>query len=231
MADLQDAVELERRIQRIEDCLGLQGGEEKREPPLLHPLWPFALGLAALVLGYLGLGYPQHYYQFLFSVLLMLLLYHRGFLLQARGRWKWPQIAVNFLLLCLVFKLLIGGGVAHPFDWVKLPSLAKLPPSGEQTWYSQVLPDYAVRWQVIPPLAEWSIDVTRIQTLLLVVIFAGALFRFEPFTSITALAMFLISLPSYLHYDWDRVILFLIAGSVTFYLQARVRTSDRADRK
>lgn len=221
MADRPDNAELEKRIQLIEYHLGLDGGAG-RMPPLLHPLWAFALGLAALVLGFLGLGYPQHYYQVLFSALLLLLLYHRGFLNPARGRWKWPQIVVNFLILCLLFKLLIGGGIAHPFDWIKLPAITKAPPSGEQAWYSQVLPDYTVQWQIIPTLADLSIDVTRIQTLLFVVIFAGALFRFEPFTSITALAMLVVTLPAYLRYDWDRVILFLIAGSVSLYLQTRV---------
>ncbi len=217
-----DAVQddLERRIRRIETHIGLTAGEHA-ESPALHPLWSFGLGAAALVLGYLGLGYPQHYYQFLFSGLLLLLLYHRGFLLRASGRWQWPQIVLNFLLLCLLFKLLIGGGMAHPFDWIKVPSIAKAPPAGEQGWYSKVVPDYAVQWQAIPALAAWSIDVTRIQTILFVVIFAGALFRFEPFTSIAALALLIASAPSYLRYDWDRVILFLITGSVSFYLQTR----------
>ena len=229
MAELPDAAELERRIQRIEEHLAFQGSGEKAGPRL-HPLWAFALGLAALALGYLGLGYPQHYYQILFAVLVTLLLYHRGILIQAPGGWKWPQIVINLLILCLLFKLLIGGGIAHPFDWVKLPSVAKVPPSGEQSWYS--LPDYSVQWLAIPTLAEWSIDVTRIQTLLFVITFAGALFRFEPFTSITALVLLIVSLPAYLRYDWNQVILFLIAGSVSIYLQARPsRAAGRGHRE
>lgn len=225
MADHPDVVDLEKRIQRIEERLEFGAGTEQTGPPRPHPLWPLVLGLAAVVLGYLGLGYPQHYYQVLFSVLLLLLLYHRGSLQPARDNWKWPQIVVNFLVLCLLFKLLIGGGIAHPFDWIKLPAIAKVPPEGSQSWYS--LPDYSVQWQAIPTLAELSIDVIRIQTLLFVVIFAGALFRFEPFTSIAALVLLMVSLPAYLRFDWDRVILFIIAGSVSLYLQARVfgRTS------
>ncbi len=216
MADLPDAADLERRIQRIENRLGLPGSAGS-EPAPLHPFWTTTLGAAALVLGYFGLGYPDHYYQFLFSILLLLLFYHRGSLLPAQGSWKWPQLAVNFLLLCLFFKLLIGGGIAHPFDWVKLPSFAKAPPPSGHSWYS--LPDYTVQWIAVPSLAGWSIDVTRIQTLLFVVILAGVLFRFEPFTSIAAVVLLLVSVPSYLRYDWDRVILFLVTGSVSLYLQ------------
>ncbi len=228
MHDHPDISDLEKRIERLEERLGPWSADEPNLPPRLHPLLPFALGLAAVVLGYLGLGYPQHYYQVLFSVLLLLLLYHRGSLRPVQGNWKWPQIIVNFLVLCLLFKLLIGGESAHPFDWIKLPAIAKVPPAGNQSWYA--LPDYSVQWQAIPGLADWSIDITRIQTLLFVVIFAGALFRFEPFTSIAALVLLLVSLPVYLRYDWDKVILFLIAGSVSLYLQARVFESSTGSR-
>ena len=222
MGDLPKMIELEKRVRDLEERTGLMGGGYHPGASSLHPAWPFVLGLAAIALGYLGLGYPQHYYQFLFSILLLLLFYHRGFLTAARGRWKWPQILVNLLLLCLLFKLLIGGGISHPFDWIKLPAITKAPPSGEQSWYSGVVPDYTMQWQAIPALAEWGIDITKIQTFLLLAIFAGALFRFEPFTSITALALLIISLPTYLRFNWDWVVLFIIAGSVSIYLQARI---------
>lgn len=220
MEDLPSIIDLEKRIVRLEEQIGTHGRGAPALPSI-HPVWPLLFGLAAVALGYLGVGFPQHYYQVLFSLLLLLLLYHRGFLLYARRGWKWPQLIVNFLVLCLLFKLLIGGGVSHPFDWLKLPALTKAPPSGEQSWYSAVVPDYTVQWQAIPKLAEWSIDVTKIQTLLLLAIFAGALFRFEPFTSITALVLLVISVPTYLRFDWDLTVPFIIIGSVSLYLQAR----------
>ena len=218
MDDLTRMSALEKRIERIEERLGWPGDEA--DIPSLHPAAPLVLGLAAVVLGYLGLGLPQHYYQVLFSLLLMLLVYHRGRLLFSRGPWKWPQLIVNFLVLCLLFKLLIGGGVSHPFDWFKLPALAKNPPADAQSWYSAVVPDYTVHWQTIPKLAEWSIDITKVQTLMLLANFAGVLFRFEPFTSITALVLIVISLPAYLSFDWDWIILFVISGGLSIYLQA-----------
>ena len=221
MREVPDILELEKRLGRIEQRLGLE--EETHPRQTFHPAWPLALGLIAIVLGYLGVGLPGHYYQVLFSVLLLLLLYHRGSLVLMPGRWKWPLIIVNFLLLCLLFQLLIGGGVTHPFEWIRVPAITKAPPAGGQSWYSPFVPDYTVQWQTVPKLGEWSIDVTRIQTFLLLAILAGALFRFEPFTSITALALLVISLPVYLRFNWDWVVLFIIAGSVSIYLQAKMK--------
>jgi hypothetical protein len=218
MNDVPDLVDLEKRLGRIEQQLGRE--EAMLRTPAFHPAWPFALGLSAVVLGYFGVGIPRHYYQVLFSVLLLMLLYHRGSLRSMQGAWKWPMVVVNFLLLCLLFQLLIGGGIGHPFDWIRVPAIIKTPPAGEQSWYSAVVPDYTVQWQAIPKLAEWSIDITKVQTFLLVTVLAGALFRFEPFTSITALALLLISLPTYLRFNWDWVVPFVIIGSVSAYLQA-----------
>ncbi|HWR71698.1 MAG TPA: hypothetical protein VN604_00860, partial [Nitrospirota bacterium] len=176
----QDPADLETRLTHIERRLGIE--EAAPSPRSFHPFWPFGTGIAAIALGYFSVGVPGHYYPVLFSVLLLLLLHHRGFLRPAQGYWKWPQVAVNFLLLCLLFQFLIGGGISHPFDWIKLPVIIKAPPSGEQSWYSAVVPDYAVQWQAVPVLAEWSIDITKVQTFLLLAVLAGALFRFEPFT-------------------------------------------------
>ena len=76
---------------------------------------------------------------------------------------------------------------------------------------------------MVPKLGEWSVDVTRIQTFLFLAILAGALFRFEPFTSIAALVLLVISLPVYLRFNWDWVVLFIVVGSVSIYLQAGKR--------
>ena len=213
-----EMLDLEKRIKRIEQQLGQE--EHPRPRSDFHPAWPFALGLAAIILGGVGVGYPRHYYQVLFSLLLLLLLYHRGFLLPGEGRWKWPLIFVNFLLLCLLFQFLIGGGVSHPFDWIKVPAIARTPSPQEQSWYTAVLPDYTLQWEVIPALAGMSVDITKVQTFLLLTVLAGALFRFEPFTSIAALALILVSFPAYLQFNWDWIVPFLIVGSVSIYLQA-----------
>jgi hypothetical protein len=217
--------DVETRIRILEDRVGrmetLPLGKERS----LHPAWAFLLGVSALALGYPGLGYPQHYYQFLFSGLLLLLLYHRGSLRMPNGRWRWPQVLLNFLLLCLLFKFLIGGGIAHPFDWLKLPALSKTTPPVNPSWYSVFVPDYTLQWQGIPTVSEWNIDITKIQTFLLLATFAGVLFKFEPFASITALSLLIISLPAYLQYNWDLVTLFLIFTGVSLYLQSKAEAS------
>lgn len=223
MDDSLSKPEIEQRVLLLEKRLNRVEGGDSVVLPALHPAWVLSLTLLAVLLGYLALGLPQHYYQYLFSALLLLLLYHRGSLRLATGYWRWPQVALNFLLLCLFFKFLIGGGTAYPFDWLKLPALTKTAPPVDPSWYSTFVPDYTLQWQPIPKVSEWSIDITKIQTIFLIATFVGALFRFEPFTSITALSLLIISIPAYLHYNWDWTVLFLVFGGVALYLQSRVR--------
>lgn len=223
MDAIPDRKDIDERIRKLEARLDMPGDRTVRGGPSLHPLAAFLPGLIALVFGFFGMGLPQHYYHFLFAALLLALFYHRGFLRLARGRWRWPQILANFLILCLFFKLLIGGGTQHPFDWLKTPAITKAPPAGEGSWYSRMVPDFTVQWQGIPHVSDWSVDLTKIQTILLIATLAGALFRFQPFTSITALALLIISVPVYLQFNWDWVVLFLVLGSVSLYLQ---KTAD-----
>ena len=211
---------IENRLRIIEERLDGIGARKSDSTRRIHPAWPFPFGLAALVFGYLGLGLPQHYYQPLFAGLLLVLLYHRGLMLMHEGAWRWPQVILNFALLCLLFKLLIGGGMSYPFEWLKVPSIAKAPGTEGGPWYDKLIPDLTVQWQGIPKLSDWSVDLTKIQTLLLIATLAGALLRFQPFTSLTALALLIISIPAYLAFNWDWVVLFLISGSVSVYLQS-----------
>ena len=224
MDDHPNAVDLETRIERIEMRLNLSGSGQTAAPAP-HPALPFLIGIAAAVTGYLGIGIPQHYYQGLFSILIVLFGYHRGLLRRMRGKWKWPQILLNVLILCLLLKLFIGGGVSRPFDWFKLPAITKVTPLGVQPWYSAVVPNYTILWQALPAITDWSVDVTKIQTFLLLAIFAGALFRFEPFTSLAVFTLLIISLPAFLRYDWDWVVPFIILCGVSIYLQTRVYAS------
>jgi hypothetical protein len=225
MSDSLNKSDIEFRLRMLEERLAEdRSGRYVASMPMIHPAGICALTLGAVVLGYLALGLPQHYYHYLFSALLLLLLYHRGSLRMAEGMWRWPQVLLSFLLLCLFFKFLIGGGITYPFDWLKLPALTKTAPPVDPSWYSTFVPDYTLQWQPIPKISEWSIDLTKIQTLFLIATFIGALFRFEPFTSITALSLLIISIPAYLHYNWDWTILFLVFGGVALYLQSRMRT-------
>ena len=209
------------RILRLEERLDRIEGVRDKVRTAPHPAWPLALGCAALAFGYLGMGMPRHPYQYLFACLLVLLAYHRGFLRLPRAAWRWPQIAVNFLSLALFLMIVLGGGVRHPFAWMRSPGVVKTPAPEEDSWYRAVIPDYSIQWNTIPGLSDWSIDVTKVQAFLLIATLAGALFRFQGFTSVTALALLIVSIPVYLTFTWDWVVLFLLCGSVSLYLQSR----------
>jgi len=223
--DDQDHAIMARRVLRLEEHLDRLEGGFAGPGAAPHPAWPLALGCIAAVFGYFGMGVPSHPYQYLFAGLLLLLAYHRRSLRQPEGAWQWPQIAVNFTTLSLFFMIVLGGGVRHPLAWFKAPAVVKEPPPDGGSWYRALVPDYTVQWHSMPGLSDWSVDLTKVQAFLLIATLAGALFRFQGFASITALALLIISIPVYLSFTWDWVVLFLISGSLSLYLQSRV---DRA---
>ncbi|MFA5073095.1 MAG: hypothetical protein WC539_04285 [Nitrospirota bacterium] len=221
MNEIPSTTDLEKRIAVLEEKISCT--EMPSQKPGFHPLWAMSLTIGSLLLAFYATGFPRHYYPVLFGLLLLLLLYHRGILKPSPGLWRWPQIIVNGLLFCMFFHFLIGGGITHPFEWLKLPVLTKAEPQTDASWYSWLMPDYSVQWQGIPKVSEWSIDLTKIQTFLLLAAFAGGLFRFEPFTSIAVITLLLVSLPAYLRYQWDTVFWFLILGSVSIYIQSTIK--------
>lgn len=217
--------ELESRLARLEARLP-QIATATAYPAAagLHPVGPLVLGLAALGLGYLGLGLPQHYYQPLFAALFLLLAYHRGLFRLYPQPWRWPMVLLNLALLLLVFKLLLGGGLSYPFEWLKVPTMQQLPPA-DDSWTQKYLPHYQMMWQGIPGVSDWYVNITRIQSMLLIATLIGSLFRFQPFASLTALALLVVSFPSYLVFNWDYVLLFLVLGGAAIYLQSNPRHS------
>jgi hypothetical protein len=184
----------------------------------------FTAGLAGIALGYLGVGLPQHFYQPLFAALMLALVYRHRRVQLAPGGWRWPLVVVHFLLLCLLFKLLIGGGVSYPFGWMKVPGLDVLPAPDDAHWYERMVPRVEVVMKGIPNITDWSIDITRLQTLLLVATLFGAVTGFQPFASLTALALLVVSLPTFSNFNWDWVLLFLLSGGASFYLQSPFET-------
>jgi len=224
-ADERHAVVAAERILRLEERLDRLEGRGAGPGALPHPAWPLGMGGIAVLFGCLGMGVPAHPYQYLFAGLLLLLAYHRGVLRLPKGAWQRPQIAANFLTVSLLFMIVLGGGVRHPLAWFKAPAVVKEPPPDGGSWYRVLVPDYTVQWHSIPGLSDWSVDLTKVQAFLLIATLAGALFRFQGFASITALALLIISIPVYLSFTWDWVVLFLVSGSVSFYLQSRVDTA------
>jgi hypothetical protein len=209
--------EIEERLARLEHTV--ETTTAGPAPAVQHPAWPLVLGLAALVLGYLGLGLPQHYYQPLFAGLFLLLAYHRGFIHFYPQPWRWALVVLNFLLLLMMFKLLLGGGLSYPFDWLKVPTLQSVPPA-DGSWTQKYLPNYQLVWEGVPGISDWYVNISKFQSMLLIATLIGALFRFQPFASLTALALLVISFPSYLVFNWDYVVLFLVIGGAAIYLQS-----------
>lgn len=200
-----------------------------REFPLIFQGWSALLAGFTLVFGYLGLGLPQHYYQPLFSVLTLAILYRHRKLLPGTGIWKYILVAANFLMLCLLYKLLIGGGISHPFDWLKVPDLVSGTPPADAPWHQKILPSITLEMKPVPVISQWSVDITRIQTLFLLATLAGAVFRFQPFASFAAMGLLLVSIPTFYAFDWDWVILFLVCCSVAFYLQSPANNTAKED--
>jgi len=71
----------------------------------------------------------------------------------------------------------------------------------------------------VPGVSDWNVDIPKIQSMLLIATLIGALFRFQPFASLTALALLLVSAPSYLAFEWEFMLLFLVIGGAAIYLQ------------
>lgn len=217
---------LEQRVARLEKALAVPVQPAVAVERLqLHPLVPLLLGLVVVACGYLGLGLPQHYYQPLFAGLLLALAYHRRYWSLASDHWRWPLVATNFLILCLFFKLVIGGGTRYPLDWLRVPALTKTPLTEGGPWYDRVFPHFDIQWQALPAVTDLSVDITMIQTMLLIATLAGALFRFQPFASLTAVLLLLVSIPTFLGFNWDWVVLFLVFGGIALYLQTGELTS------
>jgi len=212
---------LARRLLRLEERMDVLESAGAPRRPSVHPAWPFVLGCIAVVFGVLGMGAPRHPYQYLFAGLLLLILYHRRALHMAAGKWRWPLAALNFANIALFFLIVLGGGVRRPFAWVRSPGLLKNQPPGGGSWYNGMLPDYSVQWRDLPGISDWTLDITKVQVFLLIATMAGALVRLQGFTSVTALALLIVSIPLYLTFSWDWVVLFLLLAGASLYLQSR----------
>lgn len=213
---------LARRIERLEEQFDRIEGPAGAGAAV-HPAWPLALGLTAAFFGYLGMGVPRHPYQVLFALLLLALSYHRGSLRLAPAAWKWPLAVSNLMNLALFFMILLGGGVRQPFFWCKAPAVMKQAPPEGAAWYGKVVPEYSLQWNAIAGLSDWSVDLTKVQAFLLLATLAGVLFRFPGFASLTATALLLASIPAYLSFTWDWVLLYLVLAALSCYLQAYPR--------
>ncbi|HQH26720.1 MAG TPA: hypothetical protein PLP17_04925, partial [Oligoflexia bacterium] len=174
--------------------------------------------LAGLACGMFGLGLPNHYYQVVLAALTIALGYHRGWFAACAGGARWILGLLNVCVLSLLFKLVIGGGVRNPFFWISYPVIVKSPPA-EKTGLLPAMPDLQIGWEPTT-LAQWSFDLTIVQTFLLLITLVGALFEFQPFISFTAFLLVVVSLPALVSFEWSWVFPAIVCAAVGLYLQS-----------
>lgn len=178
----------------------------------------FAISLAALASGYLGMGWPNHPYQWGLAVMGLGLALHRRWLPFSRSPLGVLLWISNATVLAMVFKLFIGGGIRTPFSWVRLPTVQNT----TEGW----IPKLALDWQTLA-LSEWQVDLTLVQSFLLLLTAVGAWTRFQPFASLTALMLLIASLPSYVDFRWGWLLPAMAAAMASFYVQAHAAGSSR----
>lgn len=184
-------------------------------PPRSESLIAVACAALAIYCALQGLGFPNLIYQWSIGLALVGLAYHSGHWRLTRRPENLLFIPLNVVLIAMLTKLLIGGGLRHPFYWLRYPTIQLAAP-GEK-WYS-ILPKTDLAWQS-SELASWVVDLTVVQSFLAVICVFTALIRFQPFASLVALLLVLISIPSLMEFNWPLVFPALLLSGVAFYLQ------------
>lgn len=204
---------LEERIARLEARIPeLTRSAEVGEKTFFALL---VLSVAALYTAFRGLGFPNHPYQGVLGILATALAYHRGWFLTPARPHHWALAPINALILSMLLKLVIGGGARHPLHWLQYPSIMSQKAEGK--W----IPEFNMIWAPTT-LSAWEIDFTVIQTFLLIVSLAGALFDLDLFVSLILFVLILISIPIFASFEWSWVFPALLTSAVAFYLNSSI---------
>ncbi len=172
----------------------------------------FSLLSFAALSAYLGMGLPNHPYQLGLAVIALGIAVERAWLPRPKKPAEFLTLGLNAFCLSMVSKIFIGGGIKAPFAWLQIPTLdATL-----GTW----IPKVGVHWVGVP-LSSWQVDLTQVQSYLVIVTALAAWLRFQPFASLTLLLLILASLPSYIDFDWNWCLPAMAGACVSFYAQAR----------
>jgi carbon starvation protein CstA len=183
----------------------------------MRDLFSLLLLVFAVFAAYLGVGLPNHPYQVGLAVIALGIAVERGWLPRPKKPVDFLTLGLNAFCLSMVSKIFIGGGVRIPFAWLKVPTLD----ASLGTW----IPKVGVNWTPMP-LSTWQIDLTQVQSYLVIVTALTAWLRFQPFASITLLLLILASLPSYVDFDWNWCLPAMAGACVSFYAQARAARSQ-----
>ena len=213
-------ISLEERVARLEGALGWMAHVTPLNPAMTALC--LSMSLPAIYCGYFGLGVPNHHYQWTLGFLTVLLAYHRNWLRKPKNPWVFLLGFLNGVQVSILYKLFIGSGTRNPFFWVHYPGVIKRTQEGK--WW-ELVPEWTLAWTPAP-IASYTVDLTLIQTFLLVITLVGALFRFQPFVSLTALALIMTSLPAFSSFDWPFVFPAISLTAVCLYLQTWTTESE-----
>lgn len=209
-----DNSELIERIARLEGAIGWVEGASK----MSHRLF----GLCSVLIGigiycaYRGLGVPNHYYQLVLAIGFVLIGYQRRLFMWPSHFVQWLLALLNVAGLTLVMKILLGGGERFPFHWMRYPFVQSQRATNKLL---SVFPDWQMTWEPTP-LALWSVDLTVVQSFLVLLVLLGGAFGLQIFVSLIGFVLILVSLPALLSFEWTWVFPALVSIGAGLYLQS-----------
>ena len=206
MSEVKDQIaDFHVRLGRLEKLVEVEA--KTRKDTLFEDMLEFSAAFAAFVLAYHGFGTPNHYYQYVFAVLILAAVYHSGSFPMPRNWYDYILVVVNFAAIAMILKLVIGGGDPKPFQWISYPTI------------EGGLTSFKITWQPTG-MAGWSLPMTVVQTFFLVLTLFGTIIKFDLFTGLTAFILVLLSLPSLISFNWTYALPAMIAALFSFYLQS-----------
>jgi hypothetical protein len=209
-------ISLEERVARLEGRLGWGPSIDCELNPKLARL-SLLLLVIALLACWIGLGAPNHYYQVALGILVTILAYHKGWLIKPQQSITWGLAVLNAGVISLLFKLFIGSGERFPLSWIMYPVISKME-NKEGAWKG-LMPGFDLGWQP-SPIADWSIDLTIVQTFLLLLTVLAAFVEFQPFASLIAVLLVMFSIPALVSFNWPWVFPAILIGIIALYLQS-----------
>lgn len=205
MVDLGEKVsDFHVRLGRLEDFV-----YKKKIPnrdSWIEDTFEFILTIVALSLCYVGLGLPNHYYQYLFSSLIVLCLYHRKTFPLPKNWSEYLLLFFNVLLISILLKLIIGGGEPRPFSWFSYPTLEGGVTSFKLSWQKTTATD-------------WELPLTLIQSFFLTVTLFGTMIGFSLLAGLTSFILVLLAVPSLIDFNWNWAMPGMIFAIASIYLQ------------
>jgi len=162
--------------------------------------YSFLLSLLFLSAGaycaFIGLGLPNHPYQWAAGALFTFLAFQRGWFRWPQKAFFWALALVDLYVVSSITKLFIGSGRQFPFQWLRYPEFGV-----DRTG---LVPTPQLLWQPYS-FAGLEVDLTAVQTFLMGLVVLGRFLRLQGFTSWMAFLLLLASIPALLTFQWSWV--------------------------